>query len=1052
MNIVGHGIERPRQKKKPHRYSVAIAIVLIAAVLRMVFLQALGTNNAFIIFYPAVMLAALYGGLRAGALATLIAAALADYFWIEPTGSFTVTRPADRLALAIFFINCLLVSWIVGLLRKAQSRLRRVEAEHRAGLERMIAQRTAELDLAKAEAEMANEAKSRVLLTATATEAELQAVFDAVPAGIWITRDPSCLTMQGNRLGNMWMRIPEGANASKSAPDPGILSFEVFDKDGPPVSNEQLPMQRAGCGEVVTDYEFEWRFPDGESRFLHGNATPLRDAEGNIAGAVAAFIDITERKRAEAALRESEERERLRRRELEAILEAIPAAVFIAEDPVCARMSFNRAGQELLRLSADANASKSAPEGEAPQHFEVRSEGRILTPGELPLQRAAATKSMIEGAEFELHFVDGDCKHFFGNALPLLDDGGVVRGAVGAFLDITDRKMAYDALRESEERLRHLGDSLPDSAVYRYGHETSGAPSFHYISAGIEHLNGVCVEDVLRDADTLHRQILPDYFSKLAEAERLSAREMSDFEMEVPMRRPDGELRWMRLQSRPHLTEDGSVIWDGVQTDVTERKRAEEALRESEGRFRGIFEHAATGISITDLEYRFQSCNPAYTAMLGYTEEELRAASFLDLVHPEDREANLMALRQLVAQEIPLFEIVNRYVAKDGKPIWVNKHVSILRDASGAPTRLIALVTDISERKRQEEQVGLLMREVNHRAKNMLALVQAIARQTAAIDPEVFVERFGERISALAASQDLLVKAEWRGADLHELVRSQLAHFGDLIGSRIEPRGPSLFILASAAQTIGMALHELATNAGKYGALSTFKGRVDIGWSLERTEDGGERFVMSWRESGGPPVVKPTRTGFGSTVISRMARMSFDADVELDFAPEGLIWRLECPSGNVLEGRSRAAIAKSAERVARCARSNARPHILVVEDEALVALDIAQALTNAGFDVVGPANAVAHAIELIQDIGCDAAVLDINLGGETSEPVARELNDRSTAFVTLSGYSLEQRASAFEGAVALAKPLQRDLLVAEIRRCLEQKAEIPVRRAVPPGE
>jgi PAS domain-containing protein len=475
------------QEKAPHRYSVAIAIVLIAAVLRLVFLQALETHNAFITFYPAVMLAALYGGLRAGVLATFLAAALADYFWIEPAGSFIVTRPADWLGLAIFAINCLLVSWVVELLRNAQARLQRVEAERRAELERTIAERTAELDLAKTEAELANVAKSRLHLAATATEAELQAVFDAVPAGVWITRDPSCETMQGNRIGNAWMRIPEGTNASKSAPDPSILRFEVLDKDGLPVPTDQLPMQRAALGEEVIDYEFEWRFPDGESRSLYGNATPLRDEGGNVIGAVAAFIDVTERKRAEAALRESEERERVKRHELEAILEAIPAAVFIAEDPACARMTINHAGMELLRLSPDANASKSAPEGEAPQHFEVRSEGRILSPCELPLQRAAATKRMIEGAEFDLHFVDGDCKHFFGNALPLLDDEGAVRGAVGAFVDITDRKLAYDALRASEER------------------------------------------------------------------------------------------------------------------------------------FRGIFEHAATGISITDLEYRSLTCNPAYAAMLGYT-------------------------------------------------------------------------------------------------------------------------------------------------------------------------------------------------------------------------------------------------------------------------------------------------------------------------------------------------------------------------------------------------------------------------------------------------
>jgi PAS domain S-box-containing protein len=598
------------------------------------------------------------------------------------------------------------------------------------------------------------------------------------------------------------------------------------------------------------------------------------------------------------------------------------------------------------------------------------------------------------------------------------------------------------------ERLRHLGDSLPDSAVYRYGREASGALRFHYISAGIEHLNAVRVEDVLRDAGTLHRQILPDYFSKLAEAEELSARQMSDFEMEVPMRRPDGELRWMRLQSRPHLTDDGSVIWDGVQTDITERKRAEEALRESEARFRGIFEHAATGISITDLEYRSHSCNPAYTAMLGYTEEELRAADFPNLVHPEDREANLVELRRLVAQEIPCFEIVNRYVAKGGKSLWVHKHVSLLRDAAGAPTNLIALVTDMSERKRHEEQITLLMREVNHRAKNMLMLVQAVARQTVATNPEDFLERFGERVRALAAGQDLLVKAEWKGVDLHDLIRSQLAHFSDLVGARIGLDGPSLFISASAAQTVGMALHELATNAGKYGALTNSGGRVEVTWGLERPEDGEERFAIGWRESGGPPVTPPRQTGFGSTVISRTPKMSLDAEVELDFAPDGLIWRLRCSSYKVLEGKNRTAIAKSDQRVEPRICSDARPHILVVEDEALVALDISQALTHAGFDVVGPANSVAHALELIRHTGCDAAVLDINLGGETSEPVARELTDRGTAFVTLSGYSQEQRASAFERAAALAKPLQRDLLVAELRRCLEQRTEISIRRVV----
>ena len=160
--------------------------------------------------------------------------------------------------------------------------------------------------------------------------------------------------------------------------------------------------------------------------------------------------------------------------------------------------------------------------------------------------------------------------------------------------------------------------------------------------------------------------------------------------------------------------------------------------------------------------------------------------------------------------------------------MWVHKHASLVRDTAGKPTRMITLITDITGRKRQEDQIDLLMREVNHRSKNILTLVQAIARQTAASQPADFLRCFDERVRALAASQDLLVKSEWKGADLEELIRSQLAHFKDFIDRRIMLDGPPLVVTASAAQALGMALHELATNAGKYGALSNVNGYVCI--------------------------------------------------------------------------------------------------------------------------------------------------------------------------------------------------------------------------------
>ncbi len=156
------------------------------------------------------------------------------------------------------------------------------------------------------------------------------------------------------------------------------------------------------------------------------------------------------------------------------------------------------------------------------------------------------------------------------------------------------------------------------------------------------------------------------------------------------------------------------------------------------------------------------------------------------------------------------------------------------------------LVQDITARKQAEEQLRLMMGEINHRSKNLLTLVQVVARQTGGADLKDFRQRFEERIHALAAHQDLLLQQDWHGIVLEDLVRTQLAHFQDMIDKRIMIKGPSLMVTAAASQTLGMALHELATNASKYGALSAASGRVDITWSLSAGDAAAQRFVMSW--------------------------------------------------------------------------------------------------------------------------------------------------------------------------------------------------------------
>jgi PAS domain S-box-containing protein len=283
------------------------------------------------------------------------------------------------------------------------------------------------------------------------------------------------------------------------------------------------------------------------------------------------------------------------------------------------------------------------------------------------------------------------------------------------------------------------------------------------------------------------------------------------------------------------------------------------------------------------------------------TANEISIDDFLKCVHPDDME-RFWANRQTALNPVDPTPYVHhefRVRRQDGAVRWVEANALAYFEGAGSERRAVSLggtVQDVTERKEREEKEHLLMREVNHRAKNMLSVVHSIAHQTAARNPEDFVERFSERIQALSANQDLLVRNEWKGVDIADLVRAQLAPFADLIGSRIALHGPKLCLKAASAQAVGLALHELATNAGKYGALSTDTGHVNISW---RTN--GDTFAMNWTERNGPRVSAPKRRGFGTIVVEAMTERSVDGTVGLDYAPSGVTWHLTCPAANALE-------------------------------------------------------------------------------------------------------------------------------------------------------
>jgi len=228
---------------------------------------------------------------------------------------------------------------------------------------------------------------------------------------------------------------------------------------------------------------------------------------------------------------------------------------------------------------------------------------------------------------------------------------------------------------------------------------------------------------------------------------------------------------------------------------------------------------------------------------------------------------------------------------------WFDLHIEPVRNADGTVMGLAGVAVDVTQRKQDEAHLRLLLRELTHRSKNLLAVIQAMARQSArhAGSKDAFLRQFAGRLQSLASAHDLLVRESWHGVSVAELVRAQLTAFSERDAGRIDLKGPVIVLKPEAAQSLGLALHELVANAARYGALSVPEGKVAIGWTREE-EGEAEQLVLEWNEQFGPPVKARRKKGFGSTAIERQLAHALDAEVSLNFNREGLRCRIAIPS------------------------------------------------------------------------------------------------------------------------------------------------------------
>ena len=619
----------------------------------------------------------------------------------------------------------------------------------------------------------------------------------------------------------------------------------------------------------VHDFEVRWRGKDGKP-CTHLLSTDPISLQGEPCF-YAISHDITQRKEIEAALHTSEARFRgtFENAAVGVAHVALDGSWLSANDKLCSIVGYSR--EELLSktfqdithpddLVADLGHVRQVLSGEintyAMDKRYIRKDGSVVWIGlTVSLQRRDT----------------GEPNYFI----------AIVR-------DISERVQATEALRESEARYRALAEAS-DTIVWR----TTPSGDVVFASNMWNELTGQTEQETAGRGwlDAIH----PDDRNRTIEKWHASLESQTLHTNEFRIRVADGGYRWFGVRGVPILNEDGTVReWMGANTDIHDSKMGEEELRESEARLKMALHAAKAGAwEAVPNRGEFVASDQALALYDLAPGTAMTHDKALAMVPPDDRQRVEMELRRTLDTGAP-YRVELRARQPDGSIRWLLSQAE-LRPGLG-PGRLVGLVQDITEQKQREQQIQLLIGEVNHRSKNLLGVVMSVARQTGGPNDRDFVKRFGDRVQGLAASHDLLVHNQWQSVDLASLVRAQLSHFESLIGTRITIRGEAVRLSPAAAQTIGMALHELATNASKYGALTDDKGQVEICWEVSRSAGPPDRrFTFRWKESEGPPVVAPTRYGFGSTVTGKIVKASLAGEVTAEFARSGFVWHLNCP-------------------------------------------------------------------------------------------------------------------------------------------------------------
>jgi PAS domain S-box-containing protein len=803
---------------------------------------------------------------------------------------------------------------------------------------------------------------------------------------------------------------------------------------------------------------------DGSLGWTFSRAIPIRNAEGEVVEWFGAASDITGRKRAEEALRRSEAR-------WNAAIENLGAAVVIATDTeqVIYR---NPAARAMHGFTSDQEGV--GPLQDMARIFQLWTpDGRLLPLDEWPLRRIKRGET-LNRLELRLRRLDQGWEKIISYS------GAMVESAIGERLmfvsaqDLTDQRKAERSLRESEERLRSLGDHLPDSALYQYVDEPGVPRRYTYFSAGIERLNGVAVEGVLRDPSTLHNQILPEHMDRFVETKSRSKRDLSDFDIEVPMRRADGEIRWMHFHSRLRRLPDGRTIWDGVQTDVTAHKQAEDALKKQAELLRLSYD----GMIVWKLDGAIESWNVGAERLYGYSEAEAVGKLTDTLLAPQFPKPWAEILKEM--RIAGSWEGELRQLTRDRREVVVSARIQLIKGSDGID-RVLEVNRDITEARRAQfeafarqklESLGTLASGIAHDFNNLLGAVLAQSELAAAglaagSHPNEELEAIREvAIRGSDIVRQLMIYAGTESdvlefidisktvAEMYGLLKSAVSKRVTLVADLSE-RLPAVKARTAQLRQVLMNLVVNASDAIKSGCgvIRITTRRVTLGPNSAgaTTDDLAEGDYVELEVSdtgGGVPYniqarifdpffsTKSAGRGLGLAVIHGIVRSLHGVIRVESEVGKGSTFRILLPS----EG--------TAPRETRDTTGREELHgspdatVLVVEDEEPLRIAVKKMLGKAGFTVLEAADG-SEAVKLLHSTASriDLLFLDMTIPGCSSHEVLREAVEGwpQVKVILTSAYSEEMvkgSLSAPQVCGFVRKPFQLGPLVSTLRNAL----------------